>query len=618
MSLEVFERNLKAMDKWYPVFADALRDERYEKDDIEIFKEISFDGEVIFRIKKDENLLYLNGKRNAKNAAETWIKHVGEIHKYAPVFLLGIGSGIYLKKLIANIDESVAIVAFEPSVSIFVRMLEEVDLSKEIESRPIGFVVKGLNDSEFQPVMDKLISVETIDFLKSEIHPNYRELFLEDIYAKTKEIQKRTEMICANYNTEIRFSEFNAMNEMKNMRYICEGYNTRCLSEAVPFQGPAILVSAGPSLNKNINELKNAKNKAFILAVDTAVKPLLKAGIVPDAFVTIDPVKPLNLLDMEEILDIPVIAPVMSNAEIHKRQRGKRIFYSDGSIIPLSAYAAAGKIFPSVSVGGSVACSGFSLLYKMGFNTIIFVGQDLAFTDNKSHADGTFKDVMPQEDTSKMMMVKGNYEDKVPTRQDFKMYLEWFEMYVKGVKEHRNTRVINATAGGAYIKGTEIMDLKDAIKETCKEEIDFKSCIAKIKSAFTEEERKRVIEYVHSIPEEFSEVGRNAKKLFDIYKKINKMIKRDCVNQQECSKLLKRAKKLSEQCEEKSVYQLMSMTMTRAVNMIRNDSLYELGEGKEAEEIIIVSEQGMKYAQILQECAKILGNYAKETLLTIE
>ncbi len=618
MNQEVFEGNLKAMDKWYPAFADVLRSKNYKLDDIEVIKEYSLDGEIIFRIKKGERLLYLNGKRNAKDAVETWKKHMGEIHKYAPVFLLGIGSGIYLKKIIENTDESVVVIAYEPSINIFLKMLEEVDLTKEIDNRPIGFVVKGLNDAEFQPVLSRLVSVETIDFVKSEIHPNYREFFLEEIYAKTKEIEKKTEAIITNFNTEARFSEYHALNAMKNMKYICEGYNTKGLSEVVPYYEPAILVSAGASLNKNIKELKNAKNKAFILAVDTAVKPLIKAGILPDAFITIDPVKPLSLLDMDEIRDIPVIAPILSNPDIHERQRGKKIFYSDGNMMPIAAYMAAGKAFPSVSVGGSVACSAFSLLYKMGFNTIILVGQDLSYTDKKSHADGTFKEVMPEEDITKMIQVKGNYEDKVPTRPDLKVYLEWFEMYVRGVKEHRNTRVINATAGGAFIKGTELMDLKDAIQETCKEEIDFKACIAKIKPEFTEEERKKVVEYVHSIPGELYEIECDAKELYDIYKNINKKIRSGKHSQNDYVKLLKKARTLSEKFGKRNSYQLVDITMTRAVHIVRNDSLYELEGGKETEEILIVSEQGMQYAKVLQECAKILGDYAKETLLTIK
>ena len=48
------------------------------------------------------------------------------------------------------------------------------------------------------------------------------------------------------------------------------------------FQGrPALVIGAGPSLNKNIRLLKEARHKALLVAVDAALKPLLEAGITP-------------------------------------------------------------------------------------------------------------------------------------------------------------------------------------------------------------------------------------------------------------------------------------------------------------------------------------------------
>ena len=99
MSKDILEKNLKAMEKWYPSFSEAIREKKYEKDELDIHVECSEDGEIIFSIDKDGRTLYLNGRRNAKEPVEIWAERIGEIHKYAPVFLLGIGSGSYLKSL---------------------------------------------------------------------------------------------------------------------------------------------------------------------------------------------------------------------------------------------------------------------------------------------------------------------------------------------------------------------------------------------------------------------------------------------------------------------------------------------------------------------------------------
>lgn len=615
MSSEIMEKNLKSMEKWYPDFAKAIREKNYEKDVLEIKSEISWDGELIYRVKKDDHELYLNGKRNAKEPLDVWIERIGEIHKYAPIILIGLGSGLYLKKLIQSTEPTANVMVYEPSVTLFLKTLEEIDLAEEIENRPIGFVVDGLNGSELEPVIAGLVSLENIEFLKQEIHPNYQKLYPQEVLSVLKKLSRRTDGIIVNENTGVRFSGYLAKNQMQNMRYVCDGYNTKRLCEALPHDTPAILVSAGPSLNKNIKELKAAKNKAFILAVDTAVKPLLQEGIVPDAFITIDANKMMTLVDREEVPDIPVIASVTANCNILARQRGKKIFFFDTYILPMMAYAKVGKVMPGVAIGGSVACSGLSLLYKMGYNTIILVGQDLAFTDNKSHADGTFETVMPTENTQGMLLVKGNYEEKVPTRGDFKIYLDWFVMYIEGMKKHRDVRVINATKGGAFIEGTELMELKDAIEENCAHEVDFADCIEHMQSEFTEEDRKEVVAFLHKIPDELDEIRKIAKELYRNYQKLERLCRSGHFSTNEYLKLLKRIKKATKKCEDKTAHQLIESTMALADYVVRSESLYDGDDIQKAGEVIAV--QGKKYTEMLQKCAVILEEYARETLLSI-
>ncbi len=617
MSKEIFDKNIQAMRKWYAPFAEAIEEGRYEKDEVEVVTDYAWDEQLIFKIKKDGHSFYLNGKRDAAKPVNIWMERLGKLHKYTPVFLLGLGNGAYLKKLIEETDETVTVVAYEPSATIFLKILEEVDLADTIENRPIAFIVDGINGNEFEPVISKLITEASSALLKVEIHPNYAEIFADKILQRTKEISKRAEAVFSNTNSGILFSAHLAKNQMENMRYVCDGYNTKRLSEVLPKDVPAILVAAGPSLDLNIHELKKAKNKAFILAVDTALKPLLNAGIIPDAYVTIDPKKPLNLVEHDMVKKIPLLAPVTANSNILKAQEQKIIFYFDGYILPQIAYMSVGKKLYSAQTGGSVACTGFSLLYKMGFDTIILVGQDLAYTNNKSHADGTFQANMPKEDTSRMIRVKGNYEEELPTLWNLKIYLEWFVTYIKGIKEHRSTvRVINATAGGAYIEGTELMPLDRAIAENCKEEIHFAEYFDKLESEFTPEERKKVIEELQKIPEELRDIKVAAKKLENAYKKIYNMAKNDHIDKNAYLKLLKRIKKLSEQCERKVAYQLIASTMSLADYLIQSDSLNVCDTIKEEAEII--SQQGIKYASLLHECAELLQGFAEETLLTIE
>lgn len=59
---------------------------------------------------------------------------------------------------------------------------------------------------------------------------------------------------------------------------------------------PVIIVSAGPSLDKNVKELRKAQGKAFIIVVDAALRTVLQAGVQPDIVCTIDPESPERFL----------------------------------------------------------------------------------------------------------------------------------------------------------------------------------------------------------------------------------------------------------------------------------------------------------------------------------
>lgn len=616
MSQEIFEKNLTAMEKWYPSFADMVRKREEAEESIQVCTEKSWDGETIFRVQKGGRKLYLAGKRNAKTPVQTWMERMGEFHKKAPVFLFGLGSGNYLKAVVQNTKPEVNVVAYEPSPDIFLAMLREIDLSQEIQNRPIAFIVNGINETEYKPVMDKVLDVESLPYLKEEVHSNYREFFGEELVTHVKLLHRKAEDIKVRHNTGKLYAGKFAQNVFGNMKYICEGYNTQKLAEAIPLDGPAILVSAGPSLDKNIHELKKAKNKAFILAVDSAVKPLLKAGVVPDAFITIDPNKPLKLLDAEGAENIPVVAATSAHYPLLERQKGKKIFYNDGYGTPLHIYKMNGKQFQGVSTGGSVACNGLSLLYKMGFNTMILVGQDLAYTGNKSYVSGSYEEKSSQKDTRNMIRVKGNVEDGVPTTIVLRIYLEWFARYVKGMKEHYNVRVINATEGGAYIDGTEIMALRDAIEETCQKEVDFEGCISRMESEFTVEERKKAAEYLHTIPEKYGKLAESARMLGKEYRKLGEIAAAGHVDVKKCRKQFEKIKKLTTECGRAEGYQMVEMTMPSASYILRSEFFYE-GDSPE-EEIREAVRKGMKYSELLETCAELLKELTQETLLPIE
>ena len=267
---------------------------------IEVRTEISEDEKVILIVKKNNQERYLAGKRNCKDPITVWKQTQGFTKEGTIFFVGGIGNPWYIKDLISE-HEEMNIVIYEPSKEIFFTVLETIDITDFFKKKAnCIFIVDGVSGVKIDDIIKKMISVEVMDRIKTFILPNYEKIYAKEMLFFAKEIRKKCDSCAAYINTRTRFSNVFAQNLFAHAPYVLDGYKTKQLIEVIPRDIPAIIVAAGPSLNKNIKELKKAKGRAFIIAVDTAIKPLLAEGIIPDMFAIVDGKKPIELVEKEE------------------------------------------------------------------------------------------------------------------------------------------------------------------------------------------------------------------------------------------------------------------------------------------------------------------------------
>lgn len=612
--MTVYEKNLKTLAEYYPDMDRLIMEgEKKIVPKFEILSEIADDGEHILIIKKEGHTFYLNGKRNTEEPARIWMKTLGILQPNAPILLMGVGNHTYLRELVEQSSNRLAIIVYEPSLQIFIKFLEAVDLKRWMKKHLIIFWVEGLRGMDtkhMKNIISSVLTYEMFTYSRVFVLPNYDRIFPE----KTLEFVKLCRDIASDestqYLTQKRFVGVVVKNVLANGRFLPDGYKTTQLTSIIPQNIPGIVVAAGPSLNKNIQELKKAKGKAFIIAVDTAIKPLLNAGIIPDMFAIVDGMKPLNLIQVEGAKDIPLVLTLNAASEVAEYHRGMKFFYNEGYQFAECIFNKSGQPFGDVSCGGSVATSAFSLLYKIGLNPVILVGQDLAFTNNKSHADGTFHEVMQEEDTRYFLMVEGNCEKKVPTRPDFKLYLDWYGTYIKGCKEHdKDFRVINATEGGAKIEGTEIMTLRDAIKKECKREVDIQGCLKAIPSMLNEKNREWAKQYLLDMSSRFYVLSQKAESIKETYEKLNNICSKKKINQKTYLGILKTLKKQIQDIERMDTYQLAAITLNEANFILRNEQFLSedtiQAEGKE------IARKGILYMETIGKCAQMFQEYTE-------
>lgn len=616
--MTIYEENLQTLSIAYPQM-DKLIGEAKKKliPELEIEEEVSYDGEPILKIKKGKRSCYLNGRRNTKEPAKIWVETLGELVTNSPVFIMGVGNSTYLQELVEQTENRITIIVYEPSFQIFLKFLETVPLKRWMEKHLIVFwvnAIDGMDDKAMHSIVQSILKYEMVPHYRKLILPNYDVLFPEETLKFVQIIREILDLVIVDYGTRMRFSDVTVKNLLNNVKYLCDGYRTTQLVEVIPRDIPGIVVAAGPSLNKNIQELKKAKGRSFIVAVDTAIKPLLAAGIIPDMFAIVDGKKPLDLVQKEEAKDIPLVTTINASSDILNYHTGMKFFYNEG-------YALAEQIlmrgtgwrqYGGLDTGGSVATSAFSLLYKIGLTRIILVGQDLAFTDNKSHADGTFKDVMKKENTDNFIMVEGNVEKEVPTTGTLKIYLEWYEKYIEGIweREEEEFRVINATEGGAKIKNTEVMTLRDAIEQECTKEVNIQECLSKLSPMLDEESREWAVDYLNGIPREFFKLAGDALKAKKLYEKLDKVCDKKNMDSKEYLSVLKKIKKMVKRIEANSVYQLVNETMVGARYVLLTEQFVHentvQAEGKE------MAREGMIYTKYVHEMAELFGKYMEE------
>ncbi|EAH7716331.1 DUF115 domain-containing protein, partial [Campylobacter jejuni] len=252
--------------------------------------------------------------------------------------------------------------------------------------------------------------------------------------------------------------------------------NIPSMLESIPFQRilserknkfeNAIVVSAGPSLAKQLPLLKAYQDKAVIFCADGALSMLEKEGIVPDYVTNLDFTDlAMKFFQNKENLKQSIIA-----LECATHPNVARSLKAENCMIILRNKALYQRFnlsdFGYIDTGTHVSHFSYTLALALGFKNIIMIGQDLAFDEKgNSHSQGfSYGEQFSGEKTVPTLKTqayagKGEVLTHI-TWNDYRIKLEY--LFACNSKE---AKFYNATEGGARINFTEELSFKECCEK---------------------------------------------------------------------------------------------------------------------------------------------------------
>ena len=315
----MLQENEKALHEYQPSFLrqiQSISTEITKKDDERVELSQARDGASILLMERKGQIYRLNSAFRPVQEAERWAAQFNLDYLENIVVLFGLGNGIFAKSILRRLGKDDEFIIYEPSIQIFCMVLNQEDISSVLSDSRVHVIVEGINEADFYFVLEGCLDWRNIGALCVCEHPEYKKLYPEHYQAFGDQIDECRELVHVMKHTEAHFAHTSIINSFFNMQYLSQANILGDFIGKFPEGFPAIIVSAGPSLDKNIEELRRAEGKAFIFAVDSAVKELLDRGISFDAMITVDAGKNPAHLNREECKDIPLFCILMSRTHI--------------------------------------------------------------------------------------------------------------------------------------------------------------------------------------------------------------------------------------------------------------------------------------------------------------
>lgn len=411
--------------------------------------------------------------------------------------IYGIGLGYLFQ--VASANSKGTVILYEPDLNILWTAFTLVDFSSDILKNNV-FITNTLEDT-YDEIYKKSGVQNTPQLLSLTSAREYDKKAFDEIVRKLQEI-------VGIYSMDLKYTreKFYPSIQMliQNLPNLLKEKPLARFKDSLKGK-TAVVVSAGPTLDKNIAVLKKYREKYVLFTVGTAVKTLYKNGIKPDFLCIIETYNSSKQVEGLDLSEVYFITEPYANPEL-RNFKYREIFSHISANSPINKLWSeiCGENIEEYWSKGTVSYTALNSARILGCSKIILTGQDLAYLDGQCYSkDSAYKDLVCQFNSEKdnweivakdfeafasaisaspnieerhdtanrrlerlnnsLYKVKGISGQMIPTESVYAAFVKPLSEFT----EHFNDReYINTSLEGAQIDGFKNISLEDALKDT--------------------------------------------------------------------------------------------------------------------------------------------------------
>jgi Tfp pilus assembly protein PilF len=550
----------------------------------------------------------IHSSEDPANCAKQAIELLGKMGKEGLAVLFGFGLGYFAEEVFKNFEKGHLLMVYEATPELFKTALRTRDLSGLLESEKVKIIL-GADTENFSIVHSHYHLIVHGKFWIVKHHPSVKldEATYERFEKRLREEKSQSD---SGIGTAIALGKEFMNTFMENIPSIIRKHGVKELKDI--FKGrPAIIVSAGPSLEKNFHLLRKAKGKAIIIAVDVVLPTLLPADIIPDILVAIDPL-PENIAVFKDnplLKEVPFICLAQYTPEIVDIYPGPIFMNSvPGNVIYqwlCGFWEEKGYV---EAFGGSVAHLAFGAAEYIGSDVIAIIGQDMSFTD-KYHAGDTTSLLHAYHDQEVPDYRKGaQVEDDIFGEKRYTSggLLAFKVSFENKIRTFKGT-VLQATEGGLPIEGANVIRLADFIDEYCNmPEIDSFSVLSGCNKTDLVYNLDGLLIQVKGARDIFLDIKSKSKKMLKYIHRIKKLKEKEKGNSPEFHNILAKTDALFEKIKH-PVLNIIAAYHYQLELFLKRQDMQEIDEIEDKEERLERQlHRGLNYYGELLEAIELL------------